>query len=249
MAELTYEEYLQLKNGKEHLEVIVNNIRVANNELNMILSAVKQNEEILENNKKLTIAYHSKYYLLSDEITAKSEELDRREKNLSARESVINTREDEINKNIDSATKKLQEITLRAKATLSYGNTLINSHRNTLRDLEENILQAKQTLSTHEETTKENNSIIKELTNEISGLAVKKEKAEQDLNIFLLSSNKEKERILISIEEEKNKVRRPLELLSEARDMIDRKQRNLDIQQRQVRKQFKILYPDRELTF
>jgi chromosome segregation ATPase len=246
MEELSFAEKKKLENSKAHLQVILGNIRVANNELSLLHKEIAGAEEKLDdimNDIPLASDRHAEILIQTEQqlkkLADKEELLEKKGIILEANTSVWEERisflkaeqvriQNEMKQNIATSTKTLKE----------------TEHELLKKSTE--LEKLKEQNKKYEQSIKEKDKEYQSLERLVNNILKEKEEAEGLLERFKRNSSKEMEKITASIESEKKKIKRPMELLQEANDFVDQKTRNMEILERRLRKQFKMMFPDQE---
>lgn len=244
MQELSYEEKLKLENTKEHLNVVLGNLRIANNELALVLKEAREKKvSVDESNKKLRqlgIVYEK---ILSD-IRERNTVINNREKSITEREEKVSSDEEDSKRRLDS----LNSIVKYAEDRLTRLELDYKKYRHELTvDLgkeTEKIESLLYEIETYEDTKNKISQDIKELENERIRLDTEIENSKRTLKDLKAEEERELSRIRIEIELEKEKIARPMELLAETSAIVDKKQKNLSTLEARFRKEFKRIHPN-----
>ncbi len=247
MAELTYEEKLQLDNNKEHLKVVQGNLRIANEELNTLYKNIELSKTVLEQSLKKN---HDISQEISDkkiQIESKLSEVGIKEQSVSIREGKIDQREKEINEKIAESTKGLRGIEEKIKINQVQNENILTDYVIKIAQERENLLKLKDEIIQYEKDKKFRLSEIKKLENEELGLNYKIEEKRKELENLRKDFEKDIERTRQTIEEEKTKIENPMKLLAVETEKYNVKMHNLMILEGRLKKQFNKLNPDKVL--
>lgn len=241
--ELTFEEKLKLDNSKEHLQVVLGNLRIVNNELTEKLKELADVRNSLKDvieYRDIIIADNTK--ILSNQ-SARFAELENKELGLVERENTLDNREDDVNSRILEANNKLEKL----KTDYTMNSTICNVNLNSIKAKifdsmkEFELIQSK--IQEYENIANEKSQDISELENERVRLAVRKEEEERALEDFKRKAEREKAIILAEIETEKEKVSIPRQLLLEREEFIERKNKNLETLRLRLQEKYKRFNP------
>lgn len=245
--ELTYEEYLKLGNGKEHLKVVLGNLRIANSQLTEILSQITEHKSSLSKlqsdkdgiMREMSYAQHEHMSKIS-ELNNREASLDEREKKFTTKERAANAELSFITKKIDSA--KLEYNILKSKLNKDNNDlvAIINAREQELETIKEEINE-------YTNVASQKSQDIKKLENERIGLTTEIESARRDHSDFKRDSEKEQQEILSRIAAEVERLKVPNQLLDEREESIEKKTKNLSVIEYRLIRQFKQLNPDKLL--
>lgn len=245
--ELTYDEYLKIGNGKEHLRVVLNNINVANSQLSNILSELAEAKKLLSDSQFERDGVLNDIGFAKHSHTERTAELDNRELSVSARENKVDT-------TIKLADKELTDIRRKITDTEIEHSIIRSRFINEKDKLVCEILELDKMFDTltdkiieYESTENEKRQECKRLENERIRLIAEKEDSEKAIRDFKRTSEVELELLRAQIEEAKKTVSVPAILLEEKSAALDRKRKNIETLANRVRKQFLKLNPDNVL--
>ena len=244
MSELTYEEKLQLDNGKEHLKVIQSNLRIASEELSNTLKLTEQAKLALEK------SYHDREVVLKltnetwDKVNTKVKELDNREESLISRENKINEKEKETQDKILNANKSLEDINETARISLSNYLKTIDAQNIVLTNYQNEISLLEREIESYRLEVNKQSKIKADIEKEIAELSEQKDKAEKTLKKFQDESFDEMKKTILMIDKEKEKIKNPLELIRTEQDKLDKLKDDINIIRLRLSQQFKRQNPD-----
>lgn len=245
--ELTYEEKLQLDNGKEHLQVVLGNIRIASGELTKIyelLAEAKIDISKANEDKERILRENSEALL---EISIKRSDLDNWEKSIILKDNAIKEKEKDMQSKIAVANSKLEEINNKIAISESNYGKIINDKGREIEILTDTIRELNYEIEKLKEESKQKLGIKTKLENEISGLSNQIEEAKKEFERFKVISKDEIESIIVQQEQEREKIKNPLETIKFEQSKLDRKLLNLQIIKARLTKQFKAQNPDMDL--
>lgn len=243
MEELTYEEKLKLADSKEHLQVVLGNIRDANKKLMGLISIIEQLSEkisVLQNEKN---TLKEDIQLLSIQLEEKKISLDAKEKAIIDRESKLDFKEKEI---IDSK-NQLEQIKNRIAILAKQHTDGVKNHTQKIDELKFTISDLERETKEHEETKKIKLRDKKIVENEINNLTSTKERAERELSNFQKSSDIKMRTIVKEIADEQSKIKIPLEVIRLESKKLEVFREDLNILQARLIEQFKLQNPDKQL--
>lgn len=245
--ELTYEEYLRLGNGKEHLQVVLGNLRIANTELSNILSSIKEAKKLLNDTQFERDGVLNDIGFAKHAHKERTAELDNRELSVSARENKIDTKEKLALSELSDLNRKITD------SEVFYSKLKINRQKEndelvlSINAYEEELESIRQQINDYTNIASQKSQDIKKLENERIGLIAELENSTKAHSDFKRESEKEKGEILSEIERERERVSIPMQLLLEKESIVEAKIKNLAVLQSRIRRQFHILNPDRLL--
>lgn len=245
--ELSYEDKLRLENTKEHLQVILGNLRIVNGELTTVLEQVKEERLKLKD----VMDYREKIVIANLDITftqnQRHKDLDRREVYILQRENEIELKDKEHEENISKALKELEDINSKiALAKSNYENST-TTQENEIETLKDKIITLKKEIGNYEEKIKEQFGIETKLKNENDRLSCEIEEAQKRLGKFNLEASKEMEETNKLIDTEKEKIKNPLELVRKETEQLEQLNRDLATIKARLTIQFKEQNPKRNL--
>lgn len=245
--ELTYEEKLKLGDTQEHLRIVLENVRIANNQLVAYLNLIEEaNNKVVELEKQKE-ELSKKIIEESSVHEEKTIALNKRESSVSKREESIDTREKEVLEKIAKATKELEGINREINLAKSRYEKSKSDKEREIKTLEEKISTHTDKIREHEETIKNKLRNKKSIEDEIIGLTSSKERAEKELSDFINTSNSEMQKINQSIAEEREKVKNPVELMKLETQKLQTLKEDLDVIKARLTEQFKLQNPDKQL--
>lgn len=238
MEELSYQEQLNLENSREHLRVILNNLRVANGELSDVLKRTADAEKNLE-------VINTERDLLATIVSTKRREIDDKETELNNRESILNDEKSKfedkragIIQELELLTNKLNGLVVQINVSKSEHNRLVELRNITISQLNDKIENLKTISDEQQNTTNEKRGEIKKLEDEVDRLNTQIQEAKKDLESFMLTSFSQKEEIKKLLDEERMKISKPLSILRDAEELLKKKEKNLAIIKARLVKQF-----------
>lgn len=245
--ELTYEEKLQLDNSIEHLRVVQSNLRIVNGELSMVLALVNAaNSDLIKVTQDKERIQKENTKFLEDISEIKSSQ-DRREISLNEKENKIIEREKEVDKRVSQANNELDKINETARLSLSNYLKTIDAQNIILNDYRNSIELLKKEINENKETIEEQSRVKTKQENELIGLNNKIEEAQKELARFIIKSNLTQEATIKLIEDEKDKIKNPLELIKREQDKLDKLKDDISIIRLRLSQQFKRQNPDKIL--
>src|SRR3990167_6029251 len=207
MSELTYEEKLKLDNSKEHLKVVLDNVRIESEKLSGVFEDLAKTKLELANIVKL------KDEIIFQNLSAKSDideikaSQDRREESLLERENKLKEDDEKIQLKIFEANKVLEDIENKSRISLSNYLKTIDAQNIVLIDYQNNIENLQEKISQYEKTIKEQFEFKTKQENEILGLNKQNEEVQKELKKFQEESFKEMKETIILIDKEKDKIK------------------------------------------
>lgn len=245
--ELTYEEKLKLGNSRAHLEVVLFNIRIANEELSFVLDQIKENkkklEEIIEfreelrgDNNKIVFAYN-----------IRASQLDDKELALIKRENQILIKEKQSYHELEQAQKKLNDINEESRISFNNYIKTIDSQKLIITNNQTDIALLKLELENANKENQQQDILKKELENEITGLTDQKETLRKEIDNLTKDYNKKLEQIQVAIKTELQKIKNPLALVKREQEKLDIEKRDIAIVRRRLFTQHKKQNPDKLL--
>lgn len=245
--ELTYEEQLQMVNSKEHLKVVLSNVRIANEELSSVLNDIKKARNTLED----VIIFRDKIkednFKIVSEQEAKSKELNNKESTLITRETNLKEAENLWLEKAENAKLEMEKFQLEKNKIISENNNLIAQYTVLIGELSNNLASLGEEIKKNEEENKRQLGNKKELENEISRLTFEKQEAEKDLEKFRKDIAKEMVAANLKLEEEKAKASEPLRIVRAETERNEIARKDLEIIRKRLIKRFKELNPERIL--
>ena len=236
--ELTYEEKLQLDNSIEHLRVVQGNLRIASEELSNTLRLIEQARTDLSKSyqdREIVIKLSNETW---DKANIKVNELNSREESIVSRENKIDEREKEVDKRVSQATDKLNKIDKDIKISSSNYLKTVDAQNIALINLQYKLESTQSQIKNNEEDIKEQSSIKTKQENEIVGLTNQIKEAQKGLSKFLFDAEDKMTEITQSIEDEKDKIKNPLELVKREQDKLDKLKNDLGIIRTRLTAQF-----------
>lgn len=230
-----YETKLSLDNSTEHLKTVLDNIRVANLELERVLLEtqipIKEKERIesliielnKENNLRIKKGIDLEQYCIITNKKVKS----------------LLSQEKEIDKRVSQANEKLNKINKDFSISLSNYLKTVDAQNMVLIGYQNDIALLKKEIKQNEETIKEQSSIKTKQENEIVGLNVKIEEKQKELDNFILDSRHKIEKTINLIQNEKDKIKNPLELVKREQNKLNKLKTDIDTIRRRLTEQFK----------
>ena len=241
---LTYLEQLDLQNNKEHLQIVLDNLRIANGELSSVLVELKIAKSILESLKTERGDVISDIESRKKVINEKENVLIEKEISLNKQELDLNDKRSDIALELEKLQAKMQTVLNDISFELSNHNKIIEDKKKEIAELDNNIL-----------SLKEKNNEQKDTANKISEDIKKLENERDRINSEIEEKSKTSERTRISLEAELEDTRRrvdielervsvPMEQLKLQESVVDRKLKNLEIIKKRLTKQFRVQNPD-----
>lgn len=245
--ELTYEEKLKLADSQEHLQVVLGNIRTANNQLMGVLNIIEQSSaKVLELQKQEGE--------LGQKIIKDTLEQEKIKENLSTREKRILDEEQKLELETRILSEKNAKVSyeiveMEKKLTnLSLKHTeVVNSHTKNIDELKNGISILQKETKEHEETKQIQLRDKKSHEDEINRLTTTREEAQKRLMKFLFDAQEEMANITKNIESEKEKIRVPMETLKRETEKLKILQEDLAVIKARLTEQFKLQNPDKQL--
>ncbi|MCK9371292.1 hypothetical protein M0R04_15370 [Candidatus Dojkabacteria bacterium] len=230
-----YETKLSLDNSTEHLKTVLDNIRVANLELERVL---RETQIPIEEKAKIEL-----------EIEELNKENDLRIKKgidleqyciiVNNKVNLLLKQEKEINKRVSQAENKLNKINKDASISLSNYLKTIDAQNIVLVGYKNDITLLKQEIKKNEETNQEQSRVKAKQENELVRLNNKIEEAQKELSKFLVEADERKADVAKLIEDEKEKIKNPLELVKREQDKLENLKSDVNIIRRRLTEQFK----------
>lgn len=238
MEELTYEEQLKLANSREHLKIVLGNIRIANETLTQLYNQISSSQKLLVQSVKDRDAVIESSSKISIDILEKTANQNKREEYLLERENELKKIEEEYGNKFFQYEKELKDKKIEIASIKSESNKLVNLYSNILNDIQNQIDRLNIELKSIDEEYKEKLSYKKNIEDEIFKLNSEKEEAEKKLNKFIIESKFTIEATNKLIEEEKNKVSKPREALRLETEKLETFRTDLLIIKNRLREQF-----------
>lgn len=242
--ELTYEEQLKLENSKEHLKVVLSNVAIASNRLEKLYSQIEEAESKLKDtlSKNDSIIKKNIEILTGLEILKSS--FDKREAIIIAKEGRLISEDRQREEKIVKQNSEIDRLTNQIAILTSKNDSIVNMYSGMILDLKQQLNTLKNNIVENEKINQEKLIIKKELENEIIGLRVEIEEAKKEFEKFKVNAKSELASIIIEQEQEKEKIKNPLELIKREQDKLDSKERALNIIKARLTKQFRLQNPD-----
>ena len=245
--ELTYEETLQLGNSKEHLKVVLGNLRIANEELSKTLELTKQANIALDRayqDRDIVVRVSTETW---NKITTKAVELDNLEKSLIVREEKIVNKENKFEVEISIAENKLKNLEEQSNLLTNKYLKVVGELKSTITEYQTDIALLKIELEELNEETKKKYLIKKDGENEIIRLSDQKESLEKEISKLTKDFQDKLLEVVRLIEEEKAKIVLPRELLKREQDKLEITKKDLAILRNRLQIQFQQQNPDKIL--
>lgn len=247
MDELTYEEKLKLDNSREHLRIVLNNLRIANETLTVVLgeitSAKKALGDLLVEKESLVKAI-SEIKITYDE---RGRVLDNKEASLIERETIVDNKELEARNRLSQIEETILKEEINHSIALSKFTKEKDIAIGDIMRAEHELDGVLQELREYEEKTNLASQNIKKLEDEIIRLSAIKLDQLKDIEDTRRSFDSEKESITNEINSEREKIKRPLELLLETNNEVNRKIKNLTSIGIRLTRQYKQMNPGKIL--
>ena len=245
--EFTHSEQLELDNSREHLKVVQGNLRIASGELSGVLSQLKEAREKLADVIKFRESLIGANLQLLKEQDERSVAQDRRETTILNREN----KQLEVDKLFQQKTlesiNELEDINRKMVIAKSQHGKLIESQDEEIKSLEEKIITLKEKVTNYEETIREQSGVKKEQENEVLRLGSEIEEAQKRLDKFMSDSNKVMAITARLIDEEKAKIKNPLELIKREQEKLETLRNDLAIIKVRLTQQFERQNPEKGL--
>lgn len=245
--ELTYEERLQLDNSKEHLKVVLSNVRIASEKLTLILNDIKIFSEKLENLKLENIRVSSETNDIKKDILSKKAIQDRREISLLERENNIKRLDAELELSVSKTKKELEDINRQILLSQSNYENIIRGKKNEVKTLEDKIETLKNETKQCEAKITERFELSDNLEKEVEKLNEEIKEKQKILTKFINESDLAVKEITKTIDGEREKIKNPLMLIKTEQEKLDTKKKDLDIIRLRLSNQFKAQNPDKLL--
>ncbi len=238
MEELTFEEQLKLGNSKEHLKVVLGNLRTANDTLTNVLEQTKTASEELA---RLTTLKEQTLKEVGEATKKLNEEKlvhDNREISILERENKLDSRESEVNEKVCVLKEELEKLETKYRMDNIMYNINLNSVKAKIFDAQEELKSLEKTIKENEKETKEQLRLKTSIENEVARLNSEKQDAEKELERFKVKSLKEMAEINEAIDQNKQKINRPLELIERETEKLNKLKINLDVLDRRLKLEF-----------
>lgn len=245
--ELSYEDKLKLENTKEHLQVVLNNLRVANGELTFVLGQIQEAKSLYEvlntNNLELSQTITVKTAAMDD----REEMLNRKEASLLAREEVIAQAETDSKEKIEKENAAIAELRKEYDALQLQKKTEEAEFVTSCEANAKHLETLKADIESYENIANEKRREITESENERDRINRESEERSQADERTRREAEAELAAIRTRIAEETAFVQVPRQLLDDEDKRVSAKLRNLKILEERLRSQYKVVYPDRLL--
>lgn len=241
------EEKIQIDNYKAQYNSVMANIAVANDELQNVF--------------RKTADAKSKLSSVESEMREKSAELDRIIRESESLNALADSKLATVEKAEQYIAQKQADLELRVNAESKKREDEIRIHERKRQELESQIkentdefLKLVKSVSIQKEANKEINQIVREkidernrLENEVRQLESQMRDASETFTKKIEKYKKELEEAQRLVQEEKEKVARPLEFLKLREAVVAKKEKNLNIMVNRFKKEFKKLHPNLEI--
>lgn len=242
--ELSYEEQLQLDNSKEHLRVVLSNLRIASDELSTVFVNLEKAKTDLAQAQQDTerINRENSEALLG--ISLKQSAQNNGENSLNQKESEILELVKKSELKISDANTELEGINKQIALSKSkYDKFTIDKDRE-VKTHKEEVTRIKGEIGKDREDIRQRLIVKHNIENEIIRLSSEKEKAEKELNSFRDNSILEMRKISEEIEQEKDKIKNPLEAVRRETEKLEILRNDLEIIKTRLRDVYKDKNPE-----
>ncbi len=241
--ELTYEEKLELDNNKEHLQIVLVNIRMANQELEEVLEQIDEAQEELN---ELEILKNKIKEINSEEVRKR---FDIQHNSLLLKKQVdyLLSLKADLEKEVTQKEKKLEDVIKKISLSKSQHGIETTNQAEEITRGERKIKSLNEEIGRNEKENKEQLRVKTSITNEIAGLNSKLEEAQKELERFLKDSSVKMEEVTTLIGLEKEKIQNPLANLRFEAEKLEREKKDIAIIKRRLTKQFKEQNPEKVL--
>lgn len=246
---MTYDEAVKIADFKEQYRIITANVKDANKELEKVLTLNKEAED-----KTLTSTVELVAVSLQlDEVTT---QLKTTKQQLEKAQVALLLVENKYKEEIDGYTDKVAAIKAKITLTKQEHKDVIGLIKKEIKDAERELSniqkKSKEALDESVNIKKEAETLRKSLKESIgiyNDLLADSEKLEKRIAKDQLAYEKKTRELAEKIEAEKEKIKRPMQLLEERTAIVVRRERNLEILADRTKKKFEKLYPGQELKY
>lgn len=247
MEELNYEEQLKYENTKEHMKVVLSNVRIASDTLSKLLKNIEDASAKLYSIEKkaeeINNICNEKESFISEKLIA----LENKEKLINQREEKVNNKEIEVLEKIDTAQNKLSEIFIAIDIANSRYEDITTKNKKELFELTEKIKNTKiklDDLCNSEDKLKEELYKLERLKSKIIVLIEEENKKFENIKSI---HEQELSEIEYKINIERKKIKNPLLLLKTEQDKLSILKDDLRVIQARLTQQFKQQNPEKNL--
>lgn len=230
-------------NAEEHLRVVLQDVNIANNELNKILNSISNAQEILKSYNDRIEGKSKEFAQISiqcDETLNRTKLIE--SKVIKANEDLV-AKQREFDKGKETRLFVIKELDKKINQITNDYKLLVIGFENSIKEKRELIDKLE---SKYQLLVKDVNSSALELAklnNEIQKTKEEKSILENELNRFVANSSKQREEIEKKIALELSTVENPRKLLKERETEVARRERDVGILIRRFRKEFGKLHP------
>lgn len=246
--ELTYAETLQLNNSREHLRVTVRNLQRANEELSKALALAQETKADLQ-------ALLAQKNQVAGEITAIALHHAQRETQVTLRENYISEKELEIqnkiavaNDTLDTLYEKIDDAEIDFSIDRSRYTKQKDSLNGEIFALEDELEILTNEINESKNIADQRSREVSELENERARLLDGLEDTRKTHEDFKRKAAQEKEEIEKDIEASREKVAMPMTMLGERQELLTKKEKDIDILSKRIRKQQLTINPTQPVS-
>lgn len=241
--ELTYEEELQLDNSKEHLQTVLVNIRMANEELEEVLGEVEDarielaTQEAIRDKIKEGNLVEIKKRIATEQYSL----------TISKKIKLLLLIEGNLKSSITEAEDKISLLNNRISELNSIYEKSIRDKARKVAEYTNEIKVNRRKITEHEEKNHQQLRVKQSIENEIAELYSVLEEAKKGLMKFLFKAQKIMEETQKLIEEEKSKIQNPLDLIRRETEKLEILKSDLATIKARLTQQFKDQNPEKNL--
>lgn len=246
---MTVEEKQKLDNFKAHYGVILNNIRIANDELSSKLKELEAIKNNIANLRTSEQALHVSISVLNSKAEEKTKELDARENSLAAESERLKRDEGSLlaEKQAFAIEQDDKKKVLEAEL-LALRGSIIDANKK-LEEMQGEVELSTLRLQSLSNEIKNLESFSASVRNEIQNLTKELEMVERQANakkielVNEISALEEKKRIVIKSTADAHAI------LDDREKQIQERERGVDVWARRINRKIKLLYPGQDLKF
>jgi chromosome segregation ATPase len=245
--EQTYQENLKLENTQEHLQTVLDNLAMANEELAIVLESLTKLKHEAVELEMINRNLNRDNSILSISVKSEAENNRKTALYLSDRKSSLDAYEEKLKSDLEESEQKLVTVNASIDAAQLEFDKISESHRQDMAKFETELGNIKYNIAQNEEIKQQKLSEQKDVENEITRLNSERETLTQELERARREGQAELAEATRRIEEEKDKIRKPFEYLQEETNTLNKRLRNLAVIEERLRKQYRTLNPDKPL--